>query len=238
MRLTRAGTIRCVTKRLPGSGLTLSARSPFGIVTGDVTEPTEEDPERALRDLLDAGDHDGTTTLALKLYGPELLGFLKSRLRDIEHAREAFAWLAEDMWRGMPRFRGQSSVRTWAYAIARNAAYRYTDRELRERYRAVPISQVSRASALGVQLPTGTSLDSKVARLRAQLNDEEQTVLNLRVDKAMDFREIALVMLYRGEDQAEPTDEELDREAARLRKRFQLLKEKLRKLASAEEGRE
>ena len=33
---------------------------------------------------------------------------------DLETAREVFAWLAEDLWRGMPDFRRQSSVRTWA----------------------------------------------------------------------------------------------------------------------------
>jgi RNA polymerase sigma-70 factor (ECF subfamily) len=205
---------------------------------GRVAEKTLEESEREIRALLDAGQHDDATTLTVKLYGPELLGFLKVRLRDLDHARDAFAWMTEDLWRGMPRFRGQSSVRTWAYAIARNAAYRYADRELRERYQGVPISQVSRASALAVQLPRGTNLDHKVARLRAQLSDEEQTVLTLRVDKGMDFREIAVVMLYQGDEAAAADAEAIEREAARLRKRFQLLKDKLRKLAAAEDERE
>lgn len=197
-----------------------------------MSEPSEANPEAEIRALLAAGDIDGATTLALRIYGPGLLGFLKSRLHDLAHAREAFAWLAEDLWKGMRGFRAESSVRTWAYAIARNVAYRYADRELRARYAAVPLSQISRASALAVSLPTSEGLDARAARLRAQLDEEEQTVLTLRVDKGMDWKDIALVMLFNGE---EPDEEAITREAARLRKRFQLLKDKLRKLAAEDE---
>jgi RNA polymerase sigma-70 factor (ECF subfamily) len=197
-----------------------------------VSEPSDANPEAEIRALLATGDVDGATTLALRIYGPGLLGFLKSRLHDLAHAREAFAWLAEDLWKGMRGFRAESSVRTWAYAIARNVAYRYADRELRARYAAVPLSQISRASALAVALPTSEGLDARAARLRAQLDDDEQTVLTLRVDKGMDWKDIALVMLFTGE---EPDQEAITREAARLRKRFQLLKDKLRKLAAEDE---
>ena len=197
-----------------------------------MSEPSDANPEAEIRALLAEGDIDGATTLALRIYGPGLLGFLKSRLHDLAHAREAFAWLAEDLWKGMRGFRAESSVRTWAYAIARNVAYRYADRELRARYAAVPLSPISRASALAVSLPTSEGLDARAARLRAQLDEEEQTVLTLRVDKAMDWKDIALVMLFNGE---EPDEEAITREAARLRKRFQLLKDKLRKLAAEDE---
>jgi RNA polymerase sigma-70 factor (ECF subfamily) len=197
-----------------------------------VSEPSDANPEAEIQALLATGDVDGATTLALRIYGPGLLGFLKSRLHDLAHAREAFAWLAEDLWKGMRGFRAESSVRTWAYAIARNVAYRYADRELRARYAAVPLSQISRASALAVALPTSEGLDARAARLRAQLDDDEQTVLTLRVDKGMDWKDIALVMLFTGE---EPDQEAITREAARLRKRFQLLKDKLRKLAAEDE---
>jgi RNA polymerase sigma-70 factor (ECF subfamily) len=193
-----------------------------------VSTPSSSDHEQEIRSLLSAGDVDGATTLALRVYGPSLLGFLKSRLHDLAHAREAFAWLAEDLWKGMRGFRAESSVRTWAYAIARNVVYRYRDRELRARFQQVPLSQISRASALAVALPTGHDLDARAARLREQLDEDEQTVLTLRVDKAMDWKDIALVMLFDGN---QPDDEAVVREAARLRKRFQLLKEKLRKLA-------
>jgi RNA polymerase sigma-70 factor (ECF subfamily) len=191
---------------------------------------SHEATESSLRSLIAAGRQQDATTLAIRAYGPELLAFLHSRLRDLEHAREAFAWLAEDLWRGMQGFEGRSTIRTWAYAIARNAAYRYSDRELRARQREIPISKVSRASALAVPLPSNSEQVERITRIRAQLDEEEQTLLTMRVDKGMDWREVAWVFLYTDSQViAEPA---LAREAARLRKRFQLLKDKLRKLAS------
>jgi RNA polymerase sigma-70 factor (ECF subfamily) len=198
-----------------------------------MAEPGNLETETAIRALLDQGKIDEATTLTLRVYGPGLLGFLASKVGDVSHAREAFSWLAEDLWKGIGQFRAESKVRTWAYAIARNVAHRYLDRELRKRYAAVPISQISRQSALAVAMPTSEPADQRAARLRALLTDEDQTLLTLRVDKQMDWKEIALVVLY--QDQ-EPDAEAIDREAARLRKRYQLLKDKLRKLAAAEDG--
>ncbi len=201
------------------------------MLPGNVSVPTQSLDESEIRAFLAARNIEAATTLTIRLYGPELLGFLRSRLGELHYARDAFAWLAEDIWRGMPNFLGQSSVRTWTYAIARNVIHRYKDRELRARLQAVPLSQVSRASALAVPLPSlsGPAAEQRVQQIRAQLDEEEQLLLALRVDKGMDWKDVAQVMLYDG---TAPDDEATKREAARLRKRFQLLKEKLRKLAA------
>lgn len=199
-----------------------------GMLFVTVTQPIPTE-ETEIRAALAAADYEAATTLTIRVYGPELLAFLRSRLRELHYARDAFAWLAEDLWRGMPNFRGESSVRTWAYAIARNVIRRYLDRELRVRMQAVPISQVSRASALAVALPSQSGIDDRVARIRAQLDDEEQMLLALRVDKAMDWKDVAQVMLYEG---VLSSEDDIKREAARLRKRFQILKDKLRRLAA------
>lgn len=194
--------------------------------------PSPSDIETQIQALRAAGDYEAATTLTLRTYGPELLALLKLRLHDLQEARDAFAWLAEDLWRGMPGFRGDSSLRTWSYAVARNVVRRYVDRELRARLQAIPLSQVSRESALSVPLAVPDPSLERITRLRAQLTADEQDLLTLRIDKGMDYRDVALVMLYDGKA---PTDVELSREAARLRKRFQILKAKLRKLVEEEE---
>jgi RNA polymerase sigma-70 factor, ECF subfamily len=189
--------------------------------------------EEELSRLLDAGQTDAAATLAIRSYGPELLAFLHSRLNDLPAAREAFSWLAEDLWRGMAGFQRKSTVRTWAYAVARNAALRYADRALRERFKAVPISEVSRASALEVQLPSTHSTSDRLTRIREQLDEEEQTLLTMRVDKELSWREVALLFLYGSEAQQAADEALLEREITRLRKRFQLLKQKLKSLAQS-----
>jgi len=185
--------------------------------------------ETTIGALLSAGDFDAATTLTIRVYGPELLGFLRARLGNLDAAREAFAWFAEDLWRGMSRFRRECSMRTWAYALARSAAVRY-GRSVQRGLNAVPISQMSRASALAVQLPTtsgpSTEDERRLVSLRERLDEEEQLILSLRVDKNMPWEDVALVTLFEGE---RPSDDELAREIARLRKRFQYLKQKLRR---------
>jgi RNA polymerase sigma-70 factor (ECF subfamily) len=64
--------------------------------------------------------------------------------------------------------------------------------------------------------------------LRQTLPPDDQMLLILRVDGGMDFRELAVAMAA---NDAVSDDAELDREAARLRKRFERVKERLRELA-------
>jgi hypothetical protein len=63
--------------------------------------------------------------------------------------------------------------------------------------------------------------------LREQLPVDEQTLLILRVNRQLRWEEIAQVMLF--DSVVEPA--ELKVGAARLRKRFQIAKEKLRRMA-------
>src|SRR5262249_34317694 len=55
---------------------------------------------------------------------------------------DTYALFCEDLYRGMKRFRGEASVRTWAYRIAQHALARYmrTRQVERERFRALPSS--------------------------------------------------------------------------------------------------
>jgi RNA polymerase sigma-70 factor (ECF subfamily) len=71
-----------------------------------------------------------------------------------------------------------------------------------------------------------SEVKSKVRRLREELPEPEQMLLILRIDKALEWPEIAAALA--DEDLAA---DELKREAARLRKRFQLVTGKLRELA-------
>ena len=68
-----------------------------------------------------------------------------------------------------------------------------------------------------------------MASLREKLTPEEQTLLILRVDRQMSWRDIATVM--HDEEAGEPDEAELKRNAAALRKRFERVKNNLRELA-------
>jgi RNA polymerase sigma-70 factor, ECF subfamily len=67
--------------------------------------------------------------------------------------------------------------------------------------------------------------------LRERLSEDDQTLLVLRIDKELSWKEIAAVMSGRGE---ELDDAALRRWSARLRQRFRKVKERLRVMAKEE----
>jgi RNA polymerase sigma-70 factor, ECF subfamily len=188
--------------------------------------------DRRLRELWAASDLTATATLALRTYGPEIMGFLHATHRDEADAADVFSSFCHDMWVGLPKFAWHSSFRTWAYVLARHASLR-ARRKSGRRSRVERVA--SRPSELGkvearVRTDTLAFLKTEVRdrfrALREGLLEDDQLLLVLRVDRQLDYKDIARVLAEPG---AVLSDDELTREAARLRKRFQLVKAMLRK---------
>lgn len=190
--------------------------------------PERDAGERAIQALCNAGDHGAATTAALQMYGVELLGFLRALARSHDLASEAFAELGEDIWKGLPRFRWQSSLRSWLYALARNALAQLRRDPRRRADRNLPLSvapemaAVVRTVTLEIQR---TEVKDELRVLREQLDPEEHEILLLRLDRGLTWKDIARIL-----GGSESTDN-LDGRAAALRKRFERAKERLRKLA-------
>ena len=70
---------------------------------------------------------------------------------------------------------------------------------------------------------------SALERLRDELPEEDRALLILRIDRQLEWREIAIVLTATSKRIEDA--QVLTREAARLRKRFQLVVERLRALA-------
>jgi len=189
---------------------------------------TRDALEATLRQHCAQGDFRAAGEAALRAYGPELFGFLVSMHRNADDASEVFAVFSEDMVRGLPAFGWACTFRTWAYTLARNASNRFLKGRHRRGKGQVAMSGISEGIALELRTATLTYLQTdhkdRFAALRESLPLEDQTLLILRVDRGLAWEELARVML--GEELS-PTAEDLKKESARLRKRFQLVKEKL-----------
>lgn len=189
------------------------------------------DLEVRIREACDARAWDKAATIALDGYGAELMGFLVALLRNAADADDVFASVGESLWKSLPEFRWDSSLRTYAYTLARNAGYKVL-RDPRNRKRAV-LSPTIEAVAARERSRTATYLKTetkdKVAALRAELEPDDQTLLILRVNRQLAWNDIAKVMAD------EPLDDAaITKRAAALRKRFERLKTDLReKLARA-----
>jgi RNA polymerase sigma-70 factor (ECF subfamily) len=172
-----------------------------------------------------------TVEQLLRDHGGEIFSWLAATLSSEIDADDAFSLFSEDLWKSLARYNRRCSPRTWCYMLARAAASRLHD--ARRARRAVPIS-VAPVAALVAQirettrLHLRTSVKDRIRSLRAQLDPEDQTLLILRVDRDLGWRDIAYIVL--GPDAG---DVELARHAAVLRKRFERAKHRLRTLVLA-----
>jgi RNA polymerase sigma-70 factor (ECF subfamily) len=193
--------------------------------------------EERLTTLCARSDYRGAAAEAVRAYGPEIYGFLRAVLASEDDAAEAFSEFAEALWRGLPSFRWDSTARTWAYAIARNVS-RARQRDLARRRARLEDADSAFIEGVAQNVRTETlsflrtEKRSRLEALRDALPPEDRMLLVLRVDRALEWKDLARVF---AEDHGREQDEgHLAREAARLRKRFQLVKERLREMARAE----
>jgi RNA polymerase sigma factor (sigma-70 family) len=187
--------------------------------------------ETAIAEALARGDLEACAVRTLRAYGSEILGFLIASLRNEQHAEEVFSTFAEDLWRALPGLTLKTTMRGFAYALARNARHRFLDRDLRKQKRSIPLSHAAELSEIVQAVRTATathqhtSAQQRLADLRSRLSADEQALLTLRIDRKLEWREIAEVL---------DDEPDLTKASARQRKRFQLLKDKLGRWAREE----
>ena len=176
--------------------------------------------------LLDRGDVRGAANEALRALGPEILRFLRSVVKDEEDAGDAFSHFAEHLWKGLPSFRRESSLRTWAFRIAWNSALSLRGDAWHRKGRRL---ETGEASQLAEEIRTKTVIrverqKNALDKIRALLSPDEQTLLALRLDREFSWNEIAEILSAGGES-VQPLA---------LMKRFERLKTRLTELVREE----
>lgn len=203
---------------------------------GVVEAADREQLERSIRERWEAGAHGDAVALAIRGYGPEVFGLICAFQRDSGDAEEVWSRVTERLWKGIADFAWHSSFRTWFYAIARNTSMRYREEARRRAARQIPLATgAEEVLAERPRTATASYLSSGhrgwLAAVRDALPEDDRMLLVLRVDKGLAWPDLAVVM-HEGEAPLDP--EERKREAARLRKRFQLVKEKIHALRAAQ----
>lgn len=183
--------------------------------------------ERSIERHCREGRHDEATAEILELYGAEVTGLLVAMARDDAQAADAYSVFCERIWRSLPAFRFESSVRTWAYVIARRSLS-----EVRRAERRGPAMVAASPSQLpelvarartSTQAHLQTTYKRELREVRALLSPDDQLLLVLRLDRSMAWDEIARVL----SDEDEPDPEQLRRSSATVRKRFSRAKARL-----------
>jgi RNA polymerase sigma-70 factor (ECF subfamily) len=168
---------------------------------------------------LSRGKMAEAATEALRAYGPQIWRYVCTLVPSEDDARDVFQTFAEDLWRGLPSFRRESSMRSWAYSIAWAAASRHRREAFRRKGQRLATEDYSK---LAVSMTTHLGLrdggrQEALSRIRERLDDEERLLLALRLDRDLSWDEVARIMSRSGTAAT----------AAALRKRFERLKTKI-----------
>jgi RNA polymerase sigma-70 factor (ECF subfamily) len=192
-----------------------------------------DDIEARLAALTRQNDLGAAATEALDAYGSEVFAYLVNVMGSQSDASEVFSQVAEDLWRGLPKFGFRCSMRTWLYVLARHATARFRRTPWNRAGRRAGEEQLEAVVAHTRTLTKPwlkTDVKDRWQSLRESLAHEDHSLLVLRVDRRLEWKEIARITL--GDES--PARAELTRESDRLKKRFQLLKDDLRRRARAD----
>lgn len=192
--------------------------------------------ETDVRALWEKGDMDYAATLTLRAYGAEIFGFLLAIQSDEAMASDAFSSFCEGVWRGLPGFEWNATLRTWAYGIARiSVRSARRDAARREKHGQHVGGSALEQVAAAVRTQTldylRTEKRTRLQALRDALDPEDRALLVLRIDRGLAWNELARVLANGGETLDEVG---IARVAARLRKRYERIKEELREAARRE----
>lgn len=178
---------------------------------------------------VDAGEPTRAVELAVQRFGPELLGYCVAVLRSEDAGGEVYSDLCMSLLAALPRFRGNSALRTFLYAIAWNLVRKYRRRTGRRRrlihLEATQREVIDQAIRTSTAFYRRTAAKEKLAEVRSSLSAADQTLLILRIDRGLSWQEVAEVMEVEGEGSV-----------ARLRKRYERVVAKLRRLMDDHSG--
>ncbi len=193
---------------------------------GSVAAPARESPAVADEDaaactLLAAGKTRAAAEGVIRAHGPSIRLYLRSVVREPDVADDAYSLWSEWVLEAIARYEGTSSLRTWAYGVAHNAARRVRDDAFRRRRCSLSRARASRVAA---QDSSSTRQRERAARalesIRGRLSLDDQGLLALRIDHGLDWDAVAAILSSEG-----PVS------TAAYRKRFERLKERIRQLA-------
>ncbi len=189
--------------------------------------------EEEIHDLCRRGELHLAVDRIMRGYGRDIRKMMNSVLPDDERAQDAFGLFSERLLKGLKNFRWESSFRTWAYRMARNACLKQVNaasaREIAVTRSALPEHSLRQRTATNPW--QRTDVKERFRALRKSLDSQDQKLLALRLDQNLPWQEVARAM-------APPEEplrgEALARRAAAMRQQFQRIKARLRTLALQE----
>jgi DNA-directed RNA polymerase specialized sigma24 family protein len=161
------------------------------------------DVEAAVCRRILQGETRSAAALAMTAYGAEIFGFLIGVLDGTSEAKTVYADVAQRVATEIEGFESRVKLRIWLYALSR--------RELRDRrLRRRPADLVDESESETAEVSHARSSPRRtraLSKLRRSMTQEERELLILRVDRRLDWRELAQTALGEGTSIGELAEE-------------------------------
>jgi RNA polymerase sigma-70 factor (ECF subfamily) len=178
--------------------------------------------EEQLQLLCEQGDFEEATKQAIRTFGPEIFGWLCSITKQRSISEDVCQQFCIELWRGLPSFRWEGSLRVWSYRVAWRELIRAQQSQKRRKEEHLPTSQFlllkQEVSSIHENI-NAKQVKSRLVELRQELPEELQSLLVLRIEREISFAEIAGIL-------------EMTEESAR--QKFKRAKDKLKEMAQKE----
>jgi RNA polymerase sigma-70 factor (ECF subfamily) len=185
------------------------------------------DDETYIHERLVENDFDAAVEAILELYGSRFFRTIAGVLRNEAEAADTYQDFSIALWQGLPGFRGDSRVYTWAYTLVR----RTIGRKLRGKPVQIVRLKTDQERALVARWTRTATVEWRNTESREKLQEmlddlgyDDRTLVMLRICEQMPWGEIATVL---SDTPLEPQEQKT--ESARLRKRFERVKTRLQK---------
>ena len=153
------------------------------------------DPDSEVLDLIAKGDMTGALRLLMKRYGTSVYRYCREQLHDATLADDVHQQVFIEVYRDLPKFRRQSTIRTWLFAITHNRVHDAVRSRNRTKSRFEPGDLTNTPDP---RPPPGERIDD--ARLHEalvfcleRLSELVRATLLLRFQQGFTFEEMAKV---------------------------------------------
>ncbi len=150
-----------------------------------VSEPTD-----LLLGLIEKADHRAALDECCKRFGPGLGRFCLSLLGSQQDAEEAVQETLLAAYRGFPSWRGEGSIKSWLFGIARRQAARVGEKRNRAQHLQLVADDVASNADTGEELAAAQRA-SRVRAALSHLKPSERDTLLLRYQAGLSYAEIA-----------------------------------------------
>lgn len=158
--------------------------------------PVSAEPSPSIVDAIARGDYRAALTLIMQELGDDIHRHVTQVLGNRSLADDVHQQVFVEVFRDLPRFRGDASLRTWVYAIARHRCLDAIKTNGRWWHRFAPARELPEPADPGP--PVDDAIDARrrclaLGRAIARLSPKHRIPLLLRYQEGLSYAEIAQV---------------------------------------------